>query len=91
MTTSSLPLSFPTPIRRGMPVIDANDQVIGEVVLTRTQHFVMRQDLVCEQLVAVPALAVAGVLDDSVFLTLTPGQIELVCERREVEQRERVA
>ena len=80
------------PIHFGMRVIDAHDQMLGTVVLTRTDHFVMRQELGMNQLVAVPAVAVAGVVGSFVFLTLTPGEIELYCrtlERREPQGNDR--
>jgi hypothetical protein len=46
----------------------------------------MRQELGINQLVAVPAVAVAGVIGGIVFLSLTPGEIEIFCktlDRRE--------
>jgi hypothetical protein len=74
------------PIQFGMHVFDAHEQLLGTVVLARKDHFVMRQELGINQLVAVPAVAVAGVVGGIVFLSLTPGEIEIFCktlERRE--------
>lgn len=74
------------PIEFGMHVFDAHEQMLGTVVLTRKDHFVMRQELGINQLVAVPSVAVAGVVAGIVFLSLTPGEIEIFCktlERRE--------
>lgn len=76
-------------IKMGMHVFDAHDQLLGTVVLEREDHFVMRQALGMEQLVAVPVVAVAGVVGSLVFLTLTPGEIEIFC--RTLERRERGA
>lgn len=75
------------PIRFGMHVFDAHDQLLGTVVLARKDHFVMRQELGINQLVAVPLVAVAGVVSGLVFLSLTPGEIEIFC--RTLERRER--
>jgi hypothetical protein len=75
-----------------MRIYDAHDQMLGTVVLTRPDHFVMRQELGMNQLVAVPTVAIAGVVGSFVFLTLTPGEIELYCrtlERREPEGNDR--
>jgi hypothetical protein len=69
-----------------MHVFDAHEQMLGTVVLARKDHFVMRQELGINQLVAVPGVAVAGVVGGIVFLSLTPGEIEIFCktlERRE--------
>lgn len=74
------------PIQFGMHVFDAHEQLLGNVVLARRDHFVMRQELGINQLVAVPLVAVAGVVGGIVFLSLTPGEIEIFCktlERRE--------
>jgi hypothetical protein len=49
----------------------------------------MRQELGINQLVAVPMVAVSGVIGGIVFLTLTPGEIELFCKT--LERRERPA
>jgi hypothetical protein len=57
------------------------------VVLARKDHFVMRQELGINQLVAVPTVAVAGVVGGIVFLSLTPGEIEIFC--RTLERKER--
>src|SRR5579884_3878180 len=76
------------PIHFGMHVFDAHEQLLGSVVLARKDHFVMRQELGINQLVAVPSVAVAGVIGGIVFLSLTPGEIEIFCktlERREQE------
>jgi hypothetical protein len=62
-----------------MHVFDAHDQHLGQVVLVRRDHFVLRQDLGIRQLVAVPMVAVAGVVSHLVLLNLTPGEIELFC------------
>ena len=71
--------SRPAPVRFGMHVYDAHDQRLGRVVLVRRDHFVMRQELGICQLVAVPMVAVAGVVSHLVLLNLTPGEIELFC------------
>ncbi len=79
------------PLRFGMHVFDAHDQMLGTIALAREDHFVMRQQLGMNQLVAVPTVAVAGVVGSFVFLTLTPGEIELFCrtlERREWDGRD---
>jgi hypothetical protein len=70
-----------------MHVFDAHDQMLGTVVLARKDHFVMRQELGINQLVDVPAVAVAGVVGGIVFLNLTPGEIEIFC--RTLERKER--
>ena len=75
------------PIQFGMHVFDAHDQLLGTVVLARKDHFVMRQELGINQLVAVPVMAVAGVVGGIVFLSLTPGEIEIFC--RTLERKER--
>lgn len=77
------------PIRFGMHVYDAHEQLLGTVVLVRKDQFVMRQELGINQLVAVPTVAVAGVLGGIVFLSLTPGEIEIFC--RTLERKERGA
>lgn len=77
------------PIKFGMHVFDAHEQLLGTVVLSRRDHFVMRQELGINQLVAVPAVAVAGVVGGIVFLNLTPGEIEIFC--RTLERKERGA
>jgi hypothetical protein len=66
-----------------MNVYDAHDQLLGQVVLTRKDHFVMRQELGISQLVVVPMVAVAGVVGGIVFLSLTPGEIEIFCKSLE--------
>ena len=71
----------------GMHVFDAHDQLLGTVVLARKDHFVMRQELGINQLVAVPIVAIAGVVGGIVFLSLTPGEIEIFC--RTLERKER--
>jgi len=74
------------PIQFGMHVFDAHEQMLGSVVLVKKDHFVMRQNLGIDQLVMVPIVAVAGVVAGIVFLSLTPGEIEIFCktlERRE--------
>jgi hypothetical protein len=75
------------PIDFGMHVFDAHEQLLGTVVLARKDHFVMRQELGINQLVAVPAVAIAGVVGGIVFLSLTPGEIEIFC--RTLDRRER--
>jgi hypothetical protein len=77
------------PIQFGMHVFDAHEQLLGSVVLARKDHFVMRQELGINQLVAVPSVAVAGVVGGIVFLSLTPGEIEIFC--RTLERKERGA
>ncbi|MBV9281025.1 MAG: hypothetical protein JOZ41_13165 [Chloroflexi bacterium] len=77
------------PIQFGMHVYDAHEQLLGTVVLARKDHFVMRQELGINQLVAVPLVAVAGVVGGIVFLSLTPGEIEIFC--RSLERKERGA
>lgn len=77
------------PIQFGMHVFDAHEQLLGTVVLARKDHFVMRQELGINQLVAVPLVAVAGVVGGIVFLNLTPGEIEIFC--RTLERKERGA
>lgn len=77
------------PIQFGMHVFDAHEQLLGTVVLARKDQFVMRQELGINQLVAVPAAAVAGVVGGLVFLNLTPGEIEIFC--RTLERKERGA
>lgn len=70
----------------GMHVVDAHDQVFGTILLVRKDHFVIRQDLGHNQVLALPMVAISGVIGTMVFLTLTPGEIELygkVLERRE--------
>lgn len=70
----------------GMHVVDAHDQVFGTVLLVRKDHFVIRQELGHNQVLALPTVAISGVVGTMVFLTLTPGEIELygrVLERRE--------
>lgn len=74
------------PIEFGMHVFDAHEQLLGTVVLARKDHFVMRQELGINQLVTVPMVAVAGLVGGIVFLSLTPGEIEIFCktlDRRE--------
>ena len=75
------------PIQFGMHVFDAHEQLLGTVVLARKDHFVMRQELGINQLVAVPSVAIAGVVGGIVFLNLTPGEIEIFC--RSLERKER--
>lgn len=75
------------PIKFGMHVYDAHEQLLGTVVHMRKDHFVMRQELGISQLVAVPMVAVAGVVGGIVFLSLTPGEIEIFC--RSLERKER--
>lgn len=75
------------PIEFGMHVFDSHEQMLGSVVLARKDHFVMRQELGINQLVAVPTVAVAGVVGGIVFLSLTPGEIEIFCKT--LERRER--
>jgi hypothetical protein len=70
-----------------MHVFDSHEQMLGSVVLARKDHFVMRQELGINQLVAVPTVAVAGVVGGIVFLSLTPGEIEIFCKT--LERRER--
>ena len=77
------------PIQFGMHVFDAHEQLLGTVVLARKDHFVMRQELGMNQLVFVPLVAVAGVVGGIVFLSLTPGEIEIFC--RTLERKERGA
>lgn len=74
-------------IQFGMHVFDAHDQLLGTVVLARKDHFVMRQELGINQLVAVPAVAIAGVVGGIVFLSLTPGEIEIFCKTLERKER----
>jgi hypothetical protein len=71
-----------------MHVFDAHEQLLGTVVLARKEHFVMRQELGINQLVAVPIVAVAGVIGGIVFLSLTPGEIEIFCKTLERKERE---
>jgi len=71
-----------------MHVFDAHEQLLGAVVLVRKDHFVMRQELGINQLVAVPTVAVAGVVGGIVFLSLTPGEIEIFCKKLERKERE---
>lgn len=74
------------PLQYGMHVIDAHDQMLGTVLLVRKGHFVIRQELGINQLVALPTVAVSGVIGSMVFLNLTPAEIDLygkVLERRE--------
>jgi hypothetical protein len=47
----------------------------------------MRQELGLNQLVAVPNVAVAGVVGGLVFLSLTPGEIEIFCKTLERKER----
>lgn len=47
----------------------------------------MRQELGIDQLVAIPTVAIAGVVGGIVFLSLTPGEIEIFC--RTLERKER--
>lgn len=75
------------PVQFGMHVFDAHEQLLGTVVLGRKDHFVMRQELGMNQLVQVPAVAIAGVVGGIVFLSLTPGEIEIFC--RTLERKER--
>lgn len=75
------------PIHFGMHVFDAHEQLLGTVVLARKDHFVMRQELGINQLVQVPMMSVAGVVGGLVFLSLTPGEIELVCKTLERKER----
>lgn len=75
------------PIQFGMHVFDAHEQLLGTVVLARKDHFVMRQELGIDQLVAIPIVAIAGVVGGIVFLSLTPGEIEIFC--RTLERKER--
>jgi len=75
------------PIHFGMHVYDAHEQLLGTVLLVRKDHFVMRQELGINQLVEVPNVAVAGVLAGIVFLSLTPGEIEIFCRTLERKQR----
>jgi hypothetical protein len=70
-----------------MHVFDAHEQLLGTVVLARKDHFVMRQELGINQLVAVPTVAVAGVVGGIVFLSLTPGEIEIFCKTLERKER----
>jgi hypothetical protein len=70
-----------------MNVYDAHDQLLGAVVLVRKDHFVMRQELGISQLVVVPQVAVAGVVGGIVFLSLTPGEIEIFCKTLERKER----
>jgi hypothetical protein len=72
-----------------MHIFDAHEQMLGTVILARKDHFVMRQELGINQLVAVPMVAVAGVVGGIVFLSLTPGEIEIFC--RTLERKERGA
>jgi hypothetical protein len=74
-----------------MHVYDSHDQLLGQVVLTRRDHFVMRQELGISQLVVVPQVAVAGVVGGIVFLSLTPGEIEIFCKPLERAERESAA
>lgn len=76
-------------VQFGMHVFDAHEQLLGAVVLARKDHFVMRQELGINQLVQVPLIAVAGVVGGIVFLSLTPGEIEIFC--RTLERKERGA
>lgn len=75
------------PIKFGMHVYDAHEQLLGTVVLARKDHFVMRQELGINQLVAVPVIAVGGVVGGIVFLCLTPGEIEIFCKSLERKER----
>lgn len=75
------------PIQFGMHVYDAHEQLLGSVILVRRDHFVLRQELGMNQLVVVPMVAVAGVVGGLVFLSLTPGEIEIFC--RTMERKER--
>lgn len=81
------PSSRRGPIQFGMHVFDAHEQMLGTVVLARKDYFVMRQELGINQLVHVPGVAVAGVVGGIVFLSLTPGEIEIFC--RTLERKER--
>jgi hypothetical protein len=73
-----------------MHVFDAHEQLLGTVILARKDHFVMRQELGINQLVAVPQVAVAGVVAGIVFLSLTPGEIEIFCKTLERKERAEV-
>ncbi|GAC1398873.1 MAG: hypothetical protein NVSMB52_12440 [Chloroflexota bacterium] len=75
------------PIQFGMHVFDAHEQMLGTVVLVRKDHFVMRQELGINQLVIVPLVAVAGAVGGLVFLSLTPGEIEIFCKTLERKER----
>lgn len=75
------------PIQFGMHIFDAHEQLLGTVVLARKDHFVMRQELGINQLVMVPLAAVAGVVGGIVFLSLTPGEIEIFCKTLERKER----
>lgn len=77
------------PIQFGMHVFDAHEQLLGNVVLVRRDHFVMRQELGINQLVAIPRVGVRGVVGGIVFLNLTPGEIEIF--GRSLERKERGA
>lgn len=77
------------PVQFGMHVFDAHEQMLGTVVLARKDHFIMRQELGINQLVMVPTVAIAGVVGGIVFLSLTPGEIEIFC--RTLERKERAA
>lgn len=75
------------PVHFGMHVFDAHEQLLGTVVLVRKDHFVMRQELGITQLVMVPMVATTGVVGGIVFLSLTPGEIEIFCKILERKDR----
>lgn len=70
-----------------MHVFDAHEQLLGTVVHVRKDSFVMRQELGINQLVSVPLVNVAGVVGGIVFLSLTPGEIEIFCKTLERKER----
>lgn len=75
------------PIQFGMHVFDSHEQLLGTVILARKDHFVMRQELGINQLVSIPIVAVAGVVAGIVFLSLTPGEIQIFCKTLERKDR----
>ena len=77
------------PLQYGMHVVDAHEQILGTVLLVRKDNFVIRQELVTNQLVELPWFALAGVIGGLVFLNLTPGELEIV--GKVLDRRERIA
>lgn len=75
------------PVQFGMHVFDAHEQLLGTVVLARKDHFVMRQELGINQLVRISMVDVGGVVGGIVFLSLTPGEIEIFCKVLERKER----
>jgi hypothetical protein len=78
-----------TVLKYGMHVVDAHDQVIGTILQVRRHEFVLHQDVGISQTVALPFVAVSGIVASMVFLNLTPGEITYF--GKVIERRERLA